>query len=196
MRRREAASDVVWVWGDVVLAVMFEPSHEMPRPPCLALFLLQTSSPTIYLLHSTGQAVAAAELNGFFRCWCWYGGGMVRVSLTSPHYNLTHGYFVLVAPVNQSRSHWVTLFPSYRFSFGVKVKNMSSKGNAPNRRVAAIQAKKKRKQPKKSKQGEGQNSNKERERNRETRQTQPQPPVHHEIDKNRSFEEVSCYDFI
>ena len=66
---------------------------------------------------------------------------------------------------------------------------MSSKGNAPNRRVAAIQAKKKRKQPKKSKQGEGQNSNKERERNRETKQ-QSQTPVHHEIDKNRSFEEV------
>jgi len=65
---------------------------------------------------------------------------------------------------------------------------MSSKGNAPNRRVAAIQAKKKRKQPKKSKQGEGQNSNKERERNRETKQ-QSQTPVHHEIDKNRSFEE-------
>ena len=70
---------------------------------------------------------------------------------------------------------------------------MSSKGNAPNRRVAAIQAKKKRKQPKKSKQGEGQNANKERERNRETRQTQPQTPDHHEIDKNRSFEEVSEY---
>jgi len=66
---------------------------------------------------------------------------------------------------------------------------MSSKGNAPNRRVAAIQAKKKRKQPKKSKQGEGQNSNKERERNRETRQSQPQTTDHHEIDKNRSFEE-------
>jgi len=65
---------------------------------------------------------------------------------------------------------------------------MSSKGNAPNRRVAAIQAKKKRKQPKKSKQGEGQTSNKERERNRETKQ-QSQAPVHHEIDKNRSFEE-------
>ena len=72
---------------------------------------------------------------------------------------------------------------------------MSSKGNAPNRRVAAIQAKKKRKQPKKSKQGEGQNANKERERNRETRQTQPQTPDHHEIDKNRSFEEVSEYIF-
>ena len=64
---------------------------------------------------------------------------------------------------------------------------MSSKGNAPNRRVAAIQAKKKRKQPKKSKQGEGQTANKERERNRETK---PQPPAQHEIDKNRSFEEV------
>ena len=61
---------------------------------------------------------------------------------------------------------------------------MSAKGNAPNRRVAAIQAKKKRKQPKKSKQGESQNANKERERNRETRQTV-------EVDKNRSFEEVS-----
>ena len=74
---------------------------------------------------------------------------------------------------------------------------MSSKGNAPNRRVAAIQAKKKRKQPKKSKQqGEGQNSNKERERNRETRQSQPQTTDHHEIDKNRSFEEVSEYIFI
>lgn len=60
---------------------------------------------------------------------------------------------------------------------------MSSKGNAPNRRVAAIQAKKKRKQPKKSKQGEGQNANKDRERNRETK-------THNaEIDKNRSFEE-------
>lgn len=63
---------------------------------------------------------------------------------------------------------------------------MSSKGNAPNRRVAAIQAKKKRKQPKKSKQGEGQNSNKDnRERNRDSK---PAPTV--EIDKNRSFEEV------
>ena len=73
---------------------------------------------------------------------------------------------------------------------------MSSKGNAPNRRVAAIQAKKKRKQPKKSKQGEGQNSNKERERNRETKQqAQPQAPVHHEIDKNRSFEEVGHFDY-
>ena len=72
---------------------------------------------------------------------------------------------------------------------------MSSKGNAPNRRVAAIQAKKKRKQPKKSKQGEGQNANKERERNRETRQAPPQTPDHHEIDKNRSFEEVSEYIF-
>jgi len=62
---------------------------------------------------------------------------------------------------------------------------MSSKGNAPNRRVAAIQAKKKRKQPKKSKQGEGQNSNKDnRERNRDSK---PAPTV--EIDKNRSFEE-------
>jgi len=62
---------------------------------------------------------------------------------------------------------------------------MSSKGNAPNRRVAAIQAKKKRKQPKKSKQGEGQNSNKDnRERNRDSKQAQTV-----EIDKNRSFEE-------
>ena len=73
---------------------------------------------------------------------------------------------------------------------------MSSKGNAPNRRVAAIQAKKKRKQPKKSKQGEVQNSNKERERNRETRPSQPQTTDHHEIDKNRSFEEVSGYIFL
>ena len=70
---------------------------------------------------------------------------------------------------------------------------MSSKGNAPNRRVAAIQAKKKRKQPKKSKQGEGgQNSNKERERNRETKQSQP--AVQPELDKNRSFEEVGYSD--
>jgi len=62
---------------------------------------------------------------------------------------------------------------------------MSSKGNAPNRRVAAIQAKKKRKQPKKSKQGEGQNSNKDnRERNRDSKPAQTV-----EIDKNRSFEE-------
>jgi len=61
---------------------------------------------------------------------------------------------------------------------------MSSKGNAPNRRVAAIQAKKKRKQPKKSKQGEGQNANKDRERNRDKK---PEPTV--EVDKNRSFEE-------
>ena len=59
---------------------------------------------------------------------------------------------------------------------------MSSKGNAPNRRVAAIQAKKKRKQPKKSKQGEGQNSKQDRA------PRQPAPTV--EIDKNRSFEEV------
>ena len=64
---------------------------------------------------------------------------------------------------------------------------MSSKGNAPNRRVAAIQAKKKRKQPKKSKQGEGQKANNtDRERNRETKQAATV-----EIDKNRSFEEVS-----
>jgi len=62
---------------------------------------------------------------------------------------------------------------------------MSSKGNAPNRRVAAIQAKKKRKQPKKSKQGEGQKANNtDRERNRETKQAATV-----EIDKNRSFEE-------
>jgi len=63
---------------------------------------------------------------------------------------------------------------------------MSAKGNAPNRRVAAIQAKKKRKQPKKSKQGEGQNANnKDRERNRDTK------PTPAEVDKNRSFEEAS-----
>ena len=61
---------------------------------------------------------------------------------------------------------------------------MSAKGNAPNRRVAAIQAKKKRKQPKKSKTvGEGgQDKGKERDRPaRETRQEQEQ---------SRSFEEV------
>jgi len=59
---------------------------------------------------------------------------------------------------------------------------MSAKANAPNRRVAAIQAKKKRKQPKKSKTvGEGGNANnKERDRARETRA---------EVDRNRSFEE-------
>jgi len=59
---------------------------------------------------------------------------------------------------------------------------MSAKANAPNRRVAAIQAKKKRKQPKKSKTvGEGGNqNNKERDRARETRA---------EVDRNRSFEE-------
>lgn len=59
---------------------------------------------------------------------------------------------------------------------------MSAKANAPNRRVAAIQAKKKRKQPKKSKTvGEGgAANNKERDRARETRA---------EIDRNRSFEE-------
>jgi len=60
---------------------------------------------------------------------------------------------------------------------------MSAKGNAPNRRVAAIQAKKKRKQPKKSKTvGEGgQEKGKERDRPaRETRQEQEQ---------SRSFEE-------
>ena len=66
---------------------------------------------------------------------------------------------------------------------------MSAKGNAPNRRVAAIQAKKKRKQHKKSKQGEGQNSNKDRERNRDTK------PVVEAVDKNRSFEEVSIVFF-
>ena len=61
---------------------------------------------------------------------------------------------------------------------------MSAKANAPNRRVAAIQAKKKRKQPKKSKTvGEGgAGNNKERDRARETRA---------EVDRNRSFEEVS-----
>ena len=64
---------------------------------------------------------------------------------------------------------------------------MSSKGNAPNRRVAAIQAKKKRKQPKKSKQGEGQNSKQDRA------PRQPAPTV--EIDKNRSFEEVRFRKF-
>ena len=61
---------------------------------------------------------------------------------------------------------------------------MSAKGNAPNRRVAAIQAKKKRKQPKKSKTvGEGgQEKGKDRDRPaRETRQEQEQ---------SRSFEEV------
>jgi len=60
---------------------------------------------------------------------------------------------------------------------------MSAKGNAPNRRVAAIQAKKKRKQPKKSKTvGEGgQEKGKDRDRPaRETRQEQEQ---------SRSFEE-------
>lgn len=61
---------------------------------------------------------------------------------------------------------------------------MSAKGNAPNRRVAAIQAKKKRKQPKKSKtvgDGGGQ-VNKERDRPaRESREQQEQ--------QNRSFEE-------
>ena len=67
---------------------------------------------------------------------------------------------------------------------------MSAKGNAPNRRVAAIQAKKKRKQHKKSKQGEGQNSNKDRERNRDTK------PVVEAVDKNRSFEEVSIVYFL
>ena len=74
---------------------------------------------------------------------------------------------------------------TFQISFGVNT-TMSSKGNAPNRRVAAIQAKKKRKQPKKSKQGEGQNSNKDnRERNRDSKPAQTV-----EIDKNRSFEEV------
>jgi len=60
---------------------------------------------------------------------------------------------------------------------------MSAKGNAPNRRVAAIQAKKKRKQPKKSKTvGDGgQEKGKDRDRPaRETRQEQEQ---------SRSFEE-------
>jgi len=61
---------------------------------------------------------------------------------------------------------------------------MSAKGNAPNRRVAAIQAKKKRKQPKKSKTvGEGGQVNKERDRPaRESREQQEQQ-------NNRSFEE-------
>ena len=64
---------------------------------------------------------------------------------------------------------------------------MSAKGNAPNRRVAAIQAKKKRKQPKKSKTvgegGQGGAGGKDRDRPaRETRQEQEQ---------SRSFEEVS-----
>jgi len=60
---------------------------------------------------------------------------------------------------------------------------MSAKGNAPNRRVAAIQAKKKRKQPKKSKTvGDGGQVNKERDRPaRESREQQEQ--------QNRSFEE-------
>lgn len=64
---------------------------------------------------------------------------------------------------------------------------MSAKGSAPNRRVAAIQAKKKRKQPKKAKTveggqgGQGQGQHKDRERPpRETKEQQ---------DTNRSFEE-------
>jgi len=66
---------------------------------------------------------------------------------------------------------------------------MSAKGSAPNRRVAAIQAKKKRKQPKKAKTveggqgGQGQGQHKDRERPpRETKEQQ---------DTNRSFEEVA-----
>lgn len=64
---------------------------------------------------------------------------------------------------------------------------MSAKGNAPNRRVAAIQAKKKRKQPKKSKTvGEGGNTAQNKERDRPARETRQ------EQEQNRSFEEVSC----
>jgi len=61
---------------------------------------------------------------------------------------------------------------------------MSAKGNAPNRRVAAIQAKKKRKQPKKSKTvGEGGNTGQQKERDRPARETRQ------EQEQNRSFEE-------
>lgn len=61
---------------------------------------------------------------------------------------------------------------------------MSAKGNAPNRRVAAIQAKKKRKQPKKSKTvGEGGSNSQQKERDRPARETRQ------EQEQNRSFEE-------
>lgn len=62
---------------------------------------------------------------------------------------------------------------------------MSAKGNAPNRRVAAIQAKKKRKQPKKSKTvGEGGQGGANKERDRPAREPRDQ-----QVDHNRSFEE-------
>jgi len=61
---------------------------------------------------------------------------------------------------------------------------MSAKGNAPNRRVAAIQAKKKRKQPKKTKNvGDGGNAGGNKERDRPARETRQ------EQEQNRSYEE-------
>jgi len=61
---------------------------------------------------------------------------------------------------------------------------MSAKGNAPNRRVAAIQAKKKRKQPKKSKTvGEGGPGAGGKERDRPARETRQEQEL------SRSFEE-------
>ena len=123
---------------------------------CLAPYFSQ-------LRHIQSQTVSERGMNGF--------SGRSTFPLPLP---------TIITPVK-----YRDIFSHVKFqiSFGV---NMSSKGNAPNRRVAAIQAKKKRKQPKKSKQGEGQNANKDRERNRDKK---PEPTV--EVDKNRSFEEVS-----
>ena len=114
------------------------------------------------LRHTQSQTVSERGMNGF--------SGRSTFPLPFP--------FITPVKYRDIFSH-----VKFQISFGV---NMSSKGNAPNRRVAAIQAKKKRKQPKKSKQGEGQNANKDRERNRDKK---PEPTV--EVDKNRSFEEVS-----
>ena len=114
----------------------------------------------------------------------------VQFSLTN---SVSHSTFETIGPNQRKFLNLLVKFSwrserfSLQISFGVNTR-MSSKGNAPNRRVAAIQAKKKRKQPKKSKQGEGQKGQQgeNRERNRDSK---PAPTV--EIDKNRSFEEVN-----
>ena len=94
--------------------------------------------------------------------------------------------FSLISSVSFLANMQLTAWYLIADKFWSKI-GMSAKGNAPNRRVAAIQAKKKRKQPKKSKTvgegGQGWAGGKDRDRPaRETRQEQEQ---------SRSFEEVS-----
>jgi len=67
---------------------------------------------------------------------------------------------------------------------------MSAKGNAPNRRVAAIQAKKKRKQPKKSKTvGEGGKEQGAKERDRPARETRQEQEQHRSFEEDEDEEE-------